>query len=209
MPLPRIAGPWSRLPKISAFIRTLLDDASASAALTTLGVSAFAQTVLDDASARAAMATLKGVHVLAQSFVAASHTGDTNETTLATVTVPAGAMGANGSVRVTTYWSRTNNGNTVTMFVRFNGTGGTAYLNSPTVSRATLADQLVIANRNATNSQVGRYVAGQPSYSSSTGAAVTSSIDTTAAVDISIRGQLGTGTDTITLEGYLVELIVP
>ena len=42
----------------SAFIRTLLDDASASEALTTLGFSAFAKTLIDDASASAALTTL-------------------------------------------------------------------------------------------------------------------------------------------------------
>lgn len=43
---------------ISAYGSTLIDDANAGAALTTLGVSAFAQTVLDDADAAAARATL-------------------------------------------------------------------------------------------------------------------------------------------------------
>ena len=42
----------------SAFIRTLLDDASASEALTTLGFSAFAKTLIDDASASEALTTL-------------------------------------------------------------------------------------------------------------------------------------------------------
>lgn len=43
---------------LTSFIRTLLDDANAGAALTTLGVSAFIQTLLDDANAAAALATL-------------------------------------------------------------------------------------------------------------------------------------------------------
>ena len=42
----------------SAFIQTLLDDASASEALTTLGFSAFAKTLIDDASASEALTTL-------------------------------------------------------------------------------------------------------------------------------------------------------
>ncbi|NTH50474.1 hypothetical protein G6L09_05730 [Agrobacterium rhizogenes] len=43
---------------VSTFIKTLLDDADASAALSTLGVSTYAKTLLDDASASAALSTL-------------------------------------------------------------------------------------------------------------------------------------------------------
>ena len=55
--------PWRRrwhdgnLP-VSNFIKTLLDDADASAAMSTLGVSSFAKTLLDDADATTARATL-------------------------------------------------------------------------------------------------------------------------------------------------------
>lgn len=43
---------------VTAFAKTLLDDANAAAALTTLGISAFIQTLLDDADAATARATL-------------------------------------------------------------------------------------------------------------------------------------------------------
>ena len=49
----------------SAFIKTLMDDADASAAQTTLGISTFIKTLLNDADAPAALATLgKGYVVL-------------------------------------------------------------------------------------------------------------------------------------------------
>ncbi|MEO1986252.1 MAG: hypothetical protein ABGX47_06285 [Martelella sp.] len=56
------------LTALTSFARSLLDDANAGAALTTLGVSAFAKTLLDDADAAAALATL-GVSEFAKSLL--------------------------------------------------------------------------------------------------------------------------------------------
>ncbi|MGV0817112.1 hypothetical protein [Martelella sp. AMO21009] len=53
---------------VSTFAKTLLDDADASAALTTLGVSAFAKTLMDDADASAALTTL-GVSAFAKTLL--------------------------------------------------------------------------------------------------------------------------------------------
>lgn len=68
--------------------RALLDDASAGAMLTTLGVSAFIQTLLDDATAATALATLGAAPVASPTFTgtpaAPTATAGTNTTQLAT-----------------------------------------------------------------------------------------------------------------------------
>lgn len=143
--------------------------------------------------------------VLARSAVAVPHTGDTDETVLATVTIPAGAMGLNGIIVFNALFSNNNSGNNKISRVRFSGISGTVY--SSTTQTTSLSNRHVsgrIANRNAANSQVG--------HSNSTNfvaavAAATSTADTTAATTLVFTGQLANAADTITLESYSVELV--
>jgi hypothetical protein len=145
--------------------------------------------------------------ILARSAVAAAHTGDTSETTLATVTVPAGAMGANGRIRVTTLWSVTNSANNKTLRVRFGGAAGTAFTNATITTQATHRHQTEWSNRNSASSQAGGPAAGTGGFGSATGALVTAAQNTANAVDIVISGQLANSGETVTLESYLVELL--
>jgi hypothetical protein len=153
---------------------------------------------------RAAADTVNScVYVVGQSAVAVSHSGDTNETTLGTITVPAKSMGPNGRVRITTLWSHTSSANNKTLKVKF---GSTVYTNVVDTTTASAWLTTMVANRNATNSQVGP-AAGMTGEGSSTSAVVTSGEDTTANVTIAITGQLAVGTETVTLEAYVVELM--
>lgn len=141
-------------------------------------------------------------------------TGSTSETVMATITIPAGVLGPNGSVRVRTLWSATNNANNKTRRIRYGalgaGTGGAVMLGIASASVATMQHYTQWTNRNATNSQVGMATgAGTGGFTESTSAIATAAIDTTAATDVVITGQLATGTDTLTLESYSVEVIVP
>lgn len=144
--------------------------------------------------------------VLASSGIAVSHTGDTSETVLATVQVPANAMGPNGILRISSLWSYTNSGNNKTSFIRLGGLAGTAFLNRVHTASASFFDVRQIANRDAANSQVGPSVT-LFSVGESVNAAFTGTINTTVAQDLVLTGQLASAGETITLEAYLVELL--
>lgn len=147
--------------------------------------------------------------ILGSSASAVSGAADTNENTLATITVPAGAMGLNGILRITTFWTLTNNANSKTLKVYFGGGGGTTYLSVDRASAASFATICTIMNRASASSQVGNSDAAANVFTATTDALTTSSINTAAATTIVITGQKATAGDAITLEAYLVELIRP
>lgn len=196
---------WANL---SAAIRLTATDkllgraSSGAGAVEEIACTAAGRALIDDADARQQCATLGTWRVLASSAVAVSHTGSTTETTLATITVPAGAIGANGALRVTMVWSYTNSANTKTARLRL---GGTSFLvfNATTTSSVRIENQ--IHNVNSEASQKG-WVNSGTAFGSSTGTIVTASIDTTTAQDITFRGALANAGETITLESYLIEL---
>lgn len=146
--------------------------------------------------------------ILGSSAVAVSGAADTAENILATVTIPAGAMGLNGILRIYHNWTYTNSANNKTPRVRLGGIGGTVYASDVFTTTATWNDFRVIQNRGAANSQVGSK-SSSGIFASSTAAAITSAIDTSAATTLVFTAQKATGAETMTLEQYMVELILP
>jgi hypothetical protein len=145
--------------------------------------------------------------VLASSGVQSSHTGTTTQTTLATVTVPAGAMGPNGRLRITFAYSFTNSANNKIFQVRFNGAAGTAVYARTETTNQSHRGQVEIANRNAANSQVyGGGLLGSGGWGSVNTAIGTMAIDTASARDIAFTGELANAAESIAIESYLVEL---
>jgi hypothetical protein len=147
-----------------------------------------------------------GLVVLAQSGAAVSGAADTNENVLASITVPANALGANGSLRIWSLWTVTNSANNKVIRVRYSGASGTQYLAQTLTTVASFQHMALITNRNATNSQVGGFSNSQP-FATSSSAVVTSSVDTTADTTIILSGTKASAGETITLERYLVELL--
>lgn len=148
--------------------------------------------------------------LLASSFAAVSCGADVTEDTLATITVPANQIGANGMLRITTHWSMTSSVNNKTIKVHFSGLAGTAFMQGGPglTSRSSAIIQTWIANTNATNTQTG---GSWGLDSSGTAAAaqtgITAVVDTTASTTIVITGQKASAGETLTLVGYTVELI--
>ena len=146
--------------------------------------------------------------VIAKSAIAVSTPADVTEDILATVTIPANAMGINGRVRIMCSFTFNNNANSKTLRVRFGGIGGTI-LYGPARS-TTLASSYFLehANRGVANSQVSSVALEMATTGAVTGGnVITSAIDTTASTTIVFTGQKAVAGDTLTLESYMVELI--
>jgi hypothetical protein len=137
-----------------------------------------------------------------------SHTGNTDETALATVSIPAGAMGLNGGLLIYSTWTTTNSGNNKTPRVRLGGIAGTAFVGPTITTTATFSDIRRIRNRNSASAQVASTGAATGLSTGTTTVAVTTgTVNTAVAQDLVFSAQLANGTETITLENYEVWLL--
>jgi len=140
-------------------------------------------------------------YVLGQSGAQSPHTGDTNETALATITVPANALGANGRIEVWAHFSMTGT-NSKTLRGRLGGVAGTSFSSASYTTQTAAEMCFYIANANATNSQQGQ------TFSTGAAALVTGAVDTTANADLVLTGALTNTGESVTLENYRI-LIFP
>lgn len=151
--------------------------------------------------------------LLGASAVAVSHTGSVSETVLATISIPAGIIGASGILQVRSFWTVTANTNTKTARARLGGLAGTVVGVSPAWNAAAVTNPAMtntIMNRDSVVSQFCNNLCSRSSdLLEQVQANITTAVDTAVAQDLVLTGQLGTDTDTITLEGYIVELLRP
>lgn len=148
--------------------------------------------------------------VLAQSGVASAVTGTTSPTTLATISVPANSLGANGALRIDFSASFTASTNLKTISCQLNGSTVASFGRSGATETG-VRSLAVVQNRGVTNSQV----ISEPSSTSVVFGVFTAtfpatlSIDTTASTSITFVGTLANSSETITLERYLIEIVKP
>lgn len=143
---------------------------------------------------------LSGWRVLGASGEPVSHTGSTAEIPLAELEIAAGAMGANGIIRVTTLWNTTDSANSKTLRVKL---GATEFLAHVATTSASQRLQTIIQNRDDQSAQVGY---GGGGWGDLSAAVVTGAVDTTLAQNITITAQLESDAEEVTLEAYLIEL---
>lgn len=151
-----------------------------------------------------------GLVVLGLGGAAITSPADTNENVLATVTVPAGALGPNGALRITSLWSFTSSANNKTPRIRLGGLSGTVYMGPTITTSVGLFQEVMIFNRGAANSQVGFAAASTSAGGwglSSASANVTSAVDTAAGTTLVLTAQKASAGETLTLEAYLAELL--
>ena len=124
-----------------------------------------------------------------------THTGTTAKTKLGSIVIPGGSLGPNGIVRVTPYFTFTNNANAKTLAYEI---GGVSLASLSRASVAVDANILSLKNRGNQNQQV-----------SALGASVLNALTLDMSVDktLDIFMTLGTGTDTCTFYGALVEVV--
>lgn len=131
--------------------------------------------------------------------------GDTSEQFLATCTVPAGIMGANGALEIYHLWTWTNSGNTKTPRVRFSGQSGTVFFGNSQTTTVGVSQYNRIQNTNSASAQrsIGLLTGG---FGTTANVAVTAAVDTTAATTVVLSCQKATGTETCDLNAYRIYL---
>jgi hypothetical protein len=139
---------------------------------------------------------------LGGSNVAVSHTGDTNETTFATCTIP--ILQANDQLAVTALWTATSNANNKTTRIRFGGTGGTVIGSTVLTTNGQDRDWIEGGNRNSLSSQIWGLAGG--GFAASGTANVTTAVNTGSSTTLVIRGLLANAADTLTLDQWRVTL---
>lgn len=183
----------------------IVEDESATSGSEPLNVDVGGTGALTD---RGAAANLLIPYLLQKSAVPVSSGNITSETVFASVSIAAGALGSNGQLRIHTNWAATNNANAKTIRARLGGISGVAFLSANVTSVAGCSAVTQIGQNNSVFAQVGSsHVITTGGYAIANSQGSTAAADTSAATSLVITGQKGTGTDTLTLQSYIVELL--
>lgn len=133
---------------------------------------------------------------------AGAYTAVTTQQVLATVSIPAGLIGANGAVEIYSHWQVPNNANGKNGRILWNG--ATTFGDLNLVSTQSCWDRRFIGNRNSQSAQFCGSQSAVP-FGTSGSATQLGTINTAFAVTLTFEGiHSGAATDYIILNGYYV-----
>jgi len=160
-------------------------------------------TVMDAATARFKARGAKVPYILAKSGAAVTAPLDTSKNALATVSVPANAMGANGQLRITALFNCATATTNRTLTIDY---GGTTFHSKVLSNEVNMELHTLICNMNSASAQQ-----SLPKFYSVNGVQlqtpVTGAIDTTSAQNLVLSVTKATGADPCILKHYLIELL--
>lgn len=131
------------------------------------------------------------------------YTGVTTEVTMAAAVIPAGLLGTTGAVIAEGYWAHNSSAGAKVAKVAF---GGSTVLSVSDTTTLGIDIRKKIQNR-AAASQIIR-VAVDTGAAQSVAPSLLS-IDTAAEVTVALTGSIAVATDTMVLENFLIELLLP
>lgn len=143
-----------------------------------------------------------GVVVLGNSAVQVACASTATDESLYSLLIPAGTLGPNDELQIEPYWRYTNSANNKILFVKT--AGGVDLYRRTRTTTAEEAPMVVMANRNALNSQT--YPYGGPTAGTATHYAASTAADRTTTIDFSedqtiiVGGQRANSGDSLTLE---------
>lgn len=141
---------------------------------------------------------------LAQSATSVSLTGTTDETTLASYTLPAGFVRTGGRIEVYTLWSMTGSTNAKTKRVKI---GSTAFMAVATTSGTTVAlGRLTTLFARSRTSQLAILASAPSGAGAQSSANTTGTEDLDTSLTLAITGQLASSGETLTLEAYSITI---
>jgi hypothetical protein len=133
-----------------------------------------------------------------------AYTGITTLTTGPQITVPGGAMGPNGILRLLTLWSTLSNADAKTMIAAL---GGAQFLNAGLTTSGAAQVLSMVYNRGNAAINLGQPSANNAGLGTFGANIVQLAVNTALAQTLAISGQLATATDFLILESFLAEVI--
>ena len=131
-----------------------------------------------------------------------SLTGTTSETTLQTLNINGGVMGAKGKLRIYVMYNVPSNANTKTLRLK---SGGSALWQLASTTAVGAFSHVLVANMGSESSQLTSLFNTSGFGGSTTSANTASTINTAADFALTLTGQLGNSADTISVLGVFVE----